>query len=60
MSGTMFDLVGDLTCVLQDAQVDQAVCIGFVHPLSYLHSVFITHLNVDMIGALRCVMKQHD
>lgn len=27
-SGTTFDLVGDLTCILDDAKVDKAVCIG--------------------------------
>lgn len=27
-SGTMFDLVGDLTCVLDNAGVDKAICLG--------------------------------
>ena len=29
-SGTMGDLVGDLTCVLQDAGVEHAICLGCV------------------------------
>ncbi|PAV20580.1 alpha beta-hydrolase [Pyrrhoderma noxium] len=27
-SGTMFDLVGDLECVLKDAGIDSAICLG--------------------------------
>ncbi|KAK7045492.1 hypothetical protein VNI00_007745 [Paramarasmius palmivorus] len=27
-SGTMFDHVGDLICILEDAKVDKAICIG--------------------------------
>ncbi|TFY76836.1 hypothetical protein EWM64_g7177 [Hericium alpestre] len=29
-SGTMFDLVGDLLCILKDAKVAQTVCVGYV------------------------------
>ncbi|KAF5374196.1 hypothetical protein D9758_004629 [Tetrapyrgos nigripes] len=27
-SGTLFDMVGDLTCILEDAGVEKAVCVG--------------------------------
>ncbi|KIK60086.1 hypothetical protein GYMLUDRAFT_261656 [Collybiopsis luxurians FD-317 M1] len=27
-SGTLFDMVGDTTCILNDAKVDSAVCVG--------------------------------
>lgn len=29
-SGTMADLVGDLVCVLQDAKIASAICMGYV------------------------------
>ena len=31
----MFDLVGDLECVLKDAGIDSAICLGYIFNLLY-------------------------
>lgn len=32
-SGAMFDLAGDLTCVLENAGVEKAICLGYIYSL---------------------------
>lgn len=63
-SGTMYDLVGDLKCILDDVKTtsESVICVGFVFIFFQVQcsSTYTSFRFEDTIGAQGYVMKLHD
>jgi hypothetical protein len=58
-SGTVQDSVGDLTCILNHAGVQEVICMGQVSDFFYFLGVPANWMEAiaDTIGALRYAMR---